>query len=54
MRYTIYANGVRVCPKCAAGMKLLNGIYRCVDCGARFEIVGEGQTDKELELEEVE
>ena len=53
MRYNIYINGVRECPVCGAMAKLDGDILRCVDCKKRFRIVGVGQTDKDLEVEEI-
>jgi Zn finger protein HypA/HybF involved in hydrogenase expression len=53
-RYDIHANGNRICPCCNAPMQLVNGDYKCFDCKKMFRIVGQGQADNDLEVEEIE
>lgn len=54
MEYMVYANGVRQCPKCNSGMRMIDGAYRCVDCGTWFRVKGMGTSDKDLVIEEME
>ena len=53
MKYNLYINGNKICPICGSMMKLFGDIYKCVECKRLFVIVGVGQTDKDLEVEEI-
>lgn len=54
MKYIVYMNGNKICPKCSGMMARYSEEirFRCLDCGARFEITDQ-ISDKEFELTEV-
>lgn len=56
MRHTIFLRGYGVCPHCSGHLRTIKSdmiILSCVDCGAFFRAVDDGQADSELEFEEV-
>lgn len=55
MTYIVYMNGNKICPKCSGMMARYSEEirFRCLDCGARFEITDQ-ISEKEFELEEVD
>lgn len=54
MTYIVYMNGNKICPKCSGMMTRYSEEirFRCLDCGARFEIADQ-ISEKEFELEEI-
>lgn len=54
MTYIVYMNGNKICPKCSGMMARYSEEirFRCLDCGARFEITDQ-ISEKEFELTEV-
>lgn len=55
MTYIVYMNGNKICPKCSGMMARYSEEirFRCLDCGARFEITDQ-ISEKEFELKEVD
>lgn len=56
MEYLIIGHGSSaVCPNCAGMMtKQTPDSYKCLDCRATFEIIGEGLADKEITIRKKE
>ena len=55
MRFIVYMNGNRICPKCSGMMVKCGGEvrFRCLDCDTRYEVV-ELQSEKEFILDDGE
>ena len=48
MRFVVYMNGNRICPKCGGEVR-----FRCLDCDTRYEVV-DMKSEKEFILDDGE
>lgn len=55
MRFVVYMNGNRICPKCNSMMVKCGGEvrFRCLDCDTRYEVV-DMKSEKEFILDDGE
>lgn len=55
MRFVVYMNGNRICPKCNGMMVKCGGEvrFRCLDCDTRYEVV-DMKSEKEFILDDGE
>ena len=55
MRFIVYMNGNRICPKCNGMMDKCGGEvrFRCLDCDTRYEVV-DMKSEKEFILDDGE
>ena len=51
-QYIVYMNGNHICPRCSGMMVRFgdNLMFRCLDCKMRYEVIENGQSEKELVL----
>ena len=55
MNMILLSHGRAICPVCEGATRTENDpmTFRCIDCGARYIVIGRGLTDRDLEVKRV-